>query len=166
MAFASAIDAQILIWGIKNQATPNRVEMIERARAFFRKCDEDRERIILPAQALAEFLVGYTDQQCRESLALLSKGFIIAPLDAKAAVIAAQIQRDVDLKGLMGEHGIARQTIKADVNVVASAIAAGANYLYSEDGHMKALGLNRIIVKSLPVDRQRGIFDREGVQEK
>ena len=69
-----SIDAQILIWGIKRQATPNRQEMIERAADFFRQCSEDRQQVYLPAQSFAEFLVGYDADRRRQLIALLPRG--------------------------------------------------------------------------------------------
>src|SRR5438874_1320653 len=132
MAFS--IDSQILIWGIKKQASPNRVDMIAKAEYFFAKCQEDRVQIMLPAQALAEFLVGYNEEQQGQCLGELSKGFIIAPFDAHAAAIAAQLQTDWNsLKKIMVQYGLSRPQIKADINVIATSVAAGASHLYSED---------------------------------
>lgn len=148
---AASIDAQILIWGIKRQSTPNRADMIPRAAKFFQKCQENRTPIFLPAQSLAEFLVGYTAEKRRHTLATLPKSFIIKPFDAHAAAIAADLQRDWnELKKIMVEYGTTRAHVKADINVIATSIAAGASHLYSEDGQMTALAGGRIIVVGLP----------------
>ena len=157
---AIGIDAQILIWGIKRQATPNRQQMIPRAERFFRRCKDDGKRIYVPAQSLAELLVGYSAAQRRQTLATLPKSFLIAPFDAKAAAIAAELQHNWDhLKQVGSEYGITRQQIKADINVLASAIAAGASYLYSEDGQMKSFAQGKIIVCGLPeMDDQKSLF--------
>jgi predicted nucleic acid-binding protein len=104
---AISVDAQILIWGIKCQATADRQHMIERAERFFQWCESDRQQVYIPAQALAEFLVGYDAEQRRQSLARLARGFLIAPLDAKAAVIAADLQTNWDqLKAIGAEYGL------------------------------------------------------------
>jgi predicted nucleic acid-binding protein len=150
---AISVDSQILIWGIKRQATPNRQHMIERAARFFQGCQQDHQQIYLPAQSLAEFLVGYTAEQRRQSLARLSQGFLIAPLDAKAAIIAADLQTDWNtrVKAVMQEFGLTRQQVKADINVLACAIAANASRLYSEDRQMISLANGKILVEPLPV---------------
>jgi predicted nucleic acid-binding protein len=148
---AISVDAQILIWGIKRKATPARQNMIQRAAAFFRMHESDRQQIFLPAQALAEFLVGYDAEQRRQSLARLSRTFLIAPLDAKAAAIAAELQTNRAAIDETKEHfGLVKQHIKADINVIACAIAAGATHLFSEDGQMRTLAQGKIIVEPLP----------------
>ena len=155
-----SIDAQILIWGIKKQATANRAHMIARASAFFERCRNDRTKLILPAQALAEYLVGFDDATRNRSIVMLERTFIIAPFDAKAASVAASLQRDRDLLRDIGEeYGLRKQTIKADINVLASAIASGSTRLISEDAEMVKLAQGRIIVDLLPtIQRQTDMF--------
>ena len=125
--------------------------MIARARYFFQQRAEENDQVIIPAQSLAEFLVGYTEEQCQQSLAALSKGFIIAPFDAKAAAIAASLQRDWNQlrKIAIKFGGLTKQQIKSDINVLASAIAAGASHLYS-DPQMPSFAQGKIIVERLP----------------
>ncbi len=155
-----SVDAQILIWGIKKQATENRRDMIPRAEHFFRRCQERREQLILTSQALAEFLVGYSADQMRASLVVVSRTFIIAPFDAKAAVIAAELQSN--WKQLRDDHGGTKQTIKADISVLASSIAIGADYLYTEDPQIGTIAKGRIIVRPLPpIETQSGLFGHE-----
>ncbi|RIK72992.1 MAG: hypothetical protein DCC68_25625 [Planctomycetota bacterium] len=152
---AVSVDAQILIWGVKGQATPNRVDMIVRAAHFFAQCRSGKTRIIVPAQALAEYLVGFDDESLQESLRLISEGFIIAPLDAKAAAIAGELQRDWDeLKGIISdfkEYGATKQTVKADINVIASSIASEATTLYTDEAEkFRRIAKGRILIKRLP----------------
>jgi len=163
---AISVDAQILIWGIKRQATKNREEMIERAVAFFRQCSNDHQQVYLPAQSFSEFLVGYDPAKRRELLTLLPRGFIVAPLDAKAAAIAADLQTNWNLLREIGaEFGTTRQQIKSDINVLASSIAVGAAYLYSEDAQMNRLAQGKMLVKGLPLVRPKAghLFDPEDV---
>jgi predicted nucleic acid-binding protein len=155
---AVSIDTQILIWGIKKQASANRRRMIERAEQFFARCAEAKERLILPAQSMAEFLSGYSDEQRVASYEQL-KNFIIAPLDAKAAAIAAKLQRDWDfLKDVAKDYGSTRQHIKADVNIIASSVAAGATMLYSNDLQMPRLAQGIIPVVELPEPSEQTSF--------
>lgn len=148
---AIAVDAQILIWGVKKQATENRKHMIERASHFFEKCKSDRQQVFIPAQSLAEFLVGLSFQQQQQAISAISRSFVVVPFDAKAAMIAAELQQDWSgIKQIMAEHGVVKQHIKADINVLASAIAAGATHLYSEDGQMSSLARGKIIISKLP----------------
>ncbi len=159
---AISIDSMILIWGIKREATQNRSDMIPRATAFFKQCRDDHERIIIPAPSLAEYLVKLPAEQRAKSIALFEKSFIIAPLDAKAAAIAADLQYDMDaLKSLAKEYSISRQMIKADVYVLACSIAAGATAIYSCDEHLVRMAKGKIIVRQLPEpsETQRLIYD-------
>lgn len=149
---AVSIDAQILIWGIKSQSTPNRAGMIPRAAKFFKSCQENKTQLFLPAQSLAEFLVGYSSEQRRLTLEALQKSFVIKPFDARAAAIAADLQRSWnDLKNVMAEYGLTKQQIKSDINVIATSIAAGASHLYSEDEQMTSLAQGKLPIARLPM---------------
>ena len=156
---AVSIDAQILIWGIKRQSTPNRADMIPRAVKFFQKCQDTRTQVFLPAQSFAEFLVGYTPEQRQQTLAVLPRTFIVKPFDAKAAAIAADLQRSWnDLREIMAEYGLTKQQVKSDINVLATSIAHGASHLYSEDEQMPSLAQGKILIARLPpAVEQRGL---------
>lgn len=160
---AISVDAQILIWGIKRQATANRQHMIERAAAFFRQCDQNRTQIYIPAQSLAEFLCDYDADKRRQSLAKVARGFQIAPFDGKAAVIAAELMADWNqLRQIGDENGLTKQQIKADINVLASALAVNARYLYSEDRQMISFAKGRnIIIEKLPTSTVPPPADRK-----
>jgi predicted nucleic acid-binding protein len=150
-----AIDAHVLIWAIKKEATANRQDMIVRADDFLRQCRTERREVFIPAHALAEFLAGYDDAQVHRTIISLSRSFVIAPFDAKAAIIAAKIQRDWNkIKQIANESGVDRCQIKADICIVASAVASGASTLYSHDRQMVSLAQGHgITVKELPPPR-------------
>jgi DNA-binding NarL/FixJ family response regulator len=74
-------------------------------------------------------------------LSVLARGFLLAPFDVKAAAIAAKISRDRELlQSLKTQENRTRICIKADINIVASAIAAGATSLVTEDS-----GIHKIV---------------------
>jgi predicted nucleic acid-binding protein len=162
-----SVDAQILIWGVQGQATAQRQEMIPRARAFFERCKAEQLKIHLPAFALAEYIVGLDQKQQAESLAALSRTCLIAPFDGKAAIIAASLQREwrQTIKPIQDEYSLTRGNIKADICVLACAIASGATVLYSEDPQMSRLAKGMILVKPLPGTEDKEPLARDASDE-
>jgi hypothetical protein len=170
-----SVDAHVLIWGIKRQASANRAHLIGWAAEFFKACAARRDTLILPAPALAEALVGYSQAKRDESLAEIARSFFIAPLDAHAASIAASLYDKSMVDQLIAEHGVTRQCIKADIYVIACSVAAKATHLISHDRHVKKLARGLVIVDELtsPVvapsqpppeqhkanQRNKGLFD-------
>jgi predicted nucleic acid-binding protein len=157
-----SVDTNIMIWGIKRQAEPGQEEMIERAVSFFSDLATRQIRVAIPAQALAEFLIRYSSEdERRRSLHAIERGFVVAPLDGKAAIIAAELWPGTEqLDAIRGTHNVTRQIVKADINVIASAIAIGATKLFShEHERFRRIAGSRIIVEDLPLI-QRRMFPR------
>lgn len=146
------VDTQVLIWGIKRQSTPNRVAMIERAEFFIEECRRTKTIIMIPSVVLAEFLAGYSAIDRPEIEKRVAANFFIAPFDAPAAAIAADIwSKKAERQRVQAALGTTRETIKADIQIVATAIAHKARRLLSEDGGVQAFSIGRIICEPLPV---------------
>ena len=90
------IDTQVLIWGFKRDATPNRRHTIAKADELFRQASEQGTKILIPSLVVSEVLVRYQDSERDAVLASLSKRFRIAPFDARAAKIAATLFADTE----------------------------------------------------------------------
>lgn len=82
----------------------------------------------------------------------LRKGYHLPPFDFQAASHYARLFK-ISIKGLKKErheHQLTTRDIKADLMIVASALAQGATCIYSNDqGLMKVAG-NAIKVEKLP----------------
>jgi len=51
------LDSQILVWGIKQQATAGQEDMIPRAKAFLKWLDDNDKKVIIPAPIITEILM-------------------------------------------------------------------------------------------------------------
>lgn len=91
----------------------------------------------------------------------LEKNFFIAPFDTKAAMLAAELQREC-FGALKSDENISRQALKADIKIVATAIAHGAKAIYSDDSHFQRISNGRILVKQVPPLKggQRDLFEQ------
>lgn len=67
------IDSNIIIWGIKKQATDGQEEMIKRAEQFFLHADEYDDIILIPSIVLAEILAPDPPQLKAKYIEILSK---------------------------------------------------------------------------------------------
>lgn len=146
------VDSNIIVWGIKKQATDGQEEMIARAEKFFSRIDEYQDYVIIPTIVLAEVLAPEPTIIRAKYLEILNKTFVIAPFDARAALKYAEMMsgRLEEVKTISNDIGIPRQKMKADHMVIATAIVNGANCIYSTDTGLKAFANGYIDVKDLP----------------
>ena len=146
-----SIDTNVMIWGVKRVATPGQEPMIPLGVAVFEYCKREHLDIIVPTQVLEEFLVDYSDEERTRQLEIIQANYIVPPLDAAAAAIAAKLRHDKDLlDGIRQEFGITRQVIKADINILATSISAQATRVVAFDAHMRKLAQGMILVHTLP----------------
>jgi predicted nucleic acid-binding protein len=156
-----AIDTNILIWGLDRRATAGIEGMVPLAERFFEYAARERIEVIVPTQVLAEFLVRNTEDERQAAIALIDPSFPLAPLDFPAALIAAELTSNRNhTEEVRATFGLTRQVVKADVNIIASALNFGATKLISGNfQEMRALAQGRIIVQSLP-DFVASVIDR------
>lgn len=158
------LDNNILIWGVRGVATSGQEEMIQRAQAFFEDLDASDADILIPTVVVAEFLAGVPKQQHLGLLDVLHRRFQVVPFDVRTAAIAAELWRDAaernpHLKDQIRDAfpGIERAKIKADLMILATALARGADVLYTHDGPLKMAAGGRIEVRELPPPRPRQV---------
>ncbi len=133
------LDTQGLIWGIKRQGDRDRVRI---AREFFDRADKSGNRVVIPAVAVAEMLVQANETQRAEWAAVLEACFEVAPFDLPAAVEAASLERR--RRDQLGGVGGATGKLRFDVQIAATALAAGAECLVTYDGDLRAVCEGRI----------------------
>jgi predicted nucleic acid-binding protein len=144
-----AIDTNILVWGIRRQG-PH--EKQERAQWLFQELEESQAQVIVPTVALAEYLRPFnTAEQRTEIIAQFEERFLIMPFDTRCTSLAAWLfNKGQELRQSGVEGG--RNQLNADSMIVATAAAAGAERLYSEDEGMRNLAAiwTRWDVRGLP----------------
>ncbi|MFN8446501.1 MAG: PIN domain-containing protein [Caldilineaceae bacterium] len=143
-------DTHVLIWGIKQEAQPSQREMIEKANALIRECQDKKDSVIIPAVVVAEMLCSVPHETHQRFFQILNESFMIVPFDARAALINARIwQEQKTLREEFREQQINRQAIKIDIQIAAIAIASGCNILYTEDAPLYRLAERYIDVKKI-----------------
>jgi hypothetical protein len=119
------------------------VQARERVEQLIDDLDAKRERITIPAPALAEFLVlaGDDGPQFLSEITLRSN-FYIQPFDQLAAVELAAMEllaRKRDSKRSPLPETVPWQKVKFDRQIVAIAKLHRAHTLYSDDGDVRAI---------------------------
>ncbi len=156
------LDNHVLISGVRGVATPGQEGMINRAQCLFEDLDATDADILVPAIVVAEFLAGVRKPQHVGLLDVLNRRFQVVPFDARTAAIAAELwreaaERNPHLRDQIREAfpGTERAKIKADLMILASALARGADVLYTHDGPLKIAADGRIAVRELPAPRPK-----------
>lgn len=151
-----AFDTQILVWGVQGHSHPTQKGMIARATTYIEDLAKKNARIIIPTPVAWEYVCWFPVEEQDEQWAVLSRRFRLAPFDLRAAQIAAQIER-LRLSAVGGTKAktrqseaqigdLTRQKIKVDVQILAIAIAAGAESIITHDAeHFSPLAANHPI---------------------
>ena len=133
-------DTMILVWGIRGARRPDRGEREERAAAFFERYDASGDELVLTTPVVAEYLVGLDDDRRRRELEELAGAYRVLPFDLRVAGVAAKIRGDrAFLRGLNRDPLRSRVCLKADILIVATALAHGVRQIVSEDAGVHAI---------------------------
>ncbi len=141
-------DTQIIIWGVKKQATIGQENNIEKAKYLIKLCEQDKIDVIVPSVVVAEILCGLEPDSRNPFVELMHHRFIAPPFDTQAALQFAHIWRNK--RQIQGEIGISRAEMKADFMIIATAVVRGAECIYSEDVGLKKFAQDYIDVRPLP----------------
>ena len=151
-----ALDANILVWGIRGIPDPNRPDMVERCKALIADLEDQKQTRLIPSVVFAEYLIGHTAEQQAEEVRIIGRHYFIAPFDGRAATIAAELYDAQVFKQIVTADGVGRQCLKTDYNVIATAIRHGASSLYVDDKHFKKIANDRIKIHPVPPLRPPG----------
>jgi len=128
--------------------------MIDRAAAFVAQTEHSRGRIMIPSLVASEFLVRYEEQDRVAALTKLQSRFFVAPMDAKAAWLAARMFADkVAWDKSRTDDGYTRQWIKTDIAILATAVAHEAEAIYLEDDPLFNLATSLSEYVTMPIRR-------------
>lgn len=156
------IDSQVIVWGIKKQATKGQEDMISKAETFFNWVDNNEYDIIIPAIVVAEVLAPEPETIRANYLKTLTTGFVIVPFDTRAAFKYADILhgRFNELKAAADQIDISKHRMKADHMIIATAIVNNANCIYSYDKGLTTFGSGFIDVRKFP-EPPRDLFNQK-----
>lgn len=162
------LDASVLIklFNIK-KATRDEKKKLDH---LIQTLEEDRERVIIPTPALAEYL-SHAGNAASELLDVLRKQsiFELAPFDQRAAVeCAVAINRDKTAGDKRGGANATWAKVKFDRQIVAIAKVNRASVIYTDDDDIRRIaprdGIKAVSVADLPLppsDKQVGLFEEE-----
>lgn len=150
-----ALDTTIVIWGVRELVPPGREDMVPRCVDLIRSLKERRVPIMFPSVAVAEYLAGFSAAEQKIQQAIISEHFFVAPFDMRAAAVAGELFDKRLMKTVRQETDIPRQCLKADLKIIATAIAHGATSIHADDKHFTSMACGRILVKEVPPVRDR-----------
>lgn len=141
------VDTHVLIWGIRKTANADQVSMIIRAESYLKALAEEGALLMIPAVAMAEFLVKVPPEEHSVMIARLGESWIVQPFDNNAAQEYARIwqewERMKDCGTFPDEESVLssnRSHLKADIMILASAIVGNAEVIVSHDDLLLKLG--------------------------
>lgn len=155
------LDTQILIWGIKNEATAGQEALIPKAQAFLKHLDKNQVQVLIPSIVIAEFLMRIPPEAHATIGNLIQRSFVVAPFDLQASAHFArlwQLHHAVAEAPLAGADTFTRSALKADCMIVAAAIARGADCIYSYDKGLKKFANGQIEVLPIPDILEQATF--------
>jgi predicted nucleic acid-binding protein len=143
------IDSMVFIDGIKKNTT---ADAVARAEYFLDWVDQAGHQLIIPTVVIAEVLAPEPLEKYPVYMDVIEKGFMVADFDTRAATRYSQLMmnRIPEIKQIAQQHGIIRNKMKIDHQIIACALVHNANCIYSSDPGLKAFGSPFIDIKDLP----------------
>jgi predicted nucleic acid-binding protein len=139
------LDTQILYWAVVKKAVPGAEKLISLASDFVKWLDsQPNTTIIVPTIVVGEMLIPVPEDEHPKVLAQFRQDWMIVEYDLKAASIFAKLRREhitqkrfKDLRNLHPDT--TKKELVADAMIIATAIAHGAEKLYSHNKDLRAL---------------------------
>lgn len=145
----AAFDSQTCIWGIKRQSGPGQANMIGLADQLIKLLTKHRVDILLPSTVVSELLSDLPKPQALSFFNDVSKRFRISYFDPKATIVLGEILNHHYSNKKYQTLGITKTVMKYDAYIIAGAIAAGAECIYSEDPDFPKIAAHFIPILSL-----------------
>jgi predicted nucleic acid-binding protein len=158
----ACLDTQILVWGLKEQATEVQQDMIPKAKAFLRHLDNKGTRVLVPALVVAELLMPVPPEQHAIVTNLFERSFMIGDFNLRASSFFARIWRSKIGDGTVASLqavGVFRAELRTDCLIVATAVAHGASCIYSNDERVRRFADGHIRAMEMPsIPEQLDLF--------
>jgi predicted nucleic acid-binding protein len=146
------VDSMVIIYAnlapAKGKGTQSDVLKALSKRAQLFLLEHEKDEIFLPTIAVSELLVPVPAIQKGAVSAAITERFNCPPFNLQAATIAAELW--AAYKSNQGGQQYNRQTLRADVMIIASLKAAGVNHFYSHDKQCRNLANLIMTAKDLP----------------
>jgi predicted nucleic acid-binding protein len=147
------IDSNIVVWGIKKQATKGQEGMIPMAEAFIENLQTEKAILLIPAPVVTEILAPVPVPDHAKLTDLISRIFRVVPVDTIIAMKAAELWHSKpDWKQVYqkdGQEGM-RNRFKYDILIAATAIVRNANCIYTHDDRLINLCNGLIPASKIP----------------
>ena len=143
------LDTQILIWGVKGEATQGQEHMTAKAKAFIADLAKQKVKCIIPAIAVAECMFKASPEKREAILSVFRQCFHVAPFDLAAAEKYVSMYDNESFRNARQQSGASRETIRIDGMIVAIAVANKAECIYSDDEHVRPLAKGHIECRTL-----------------
>lgn len=155
------LDTQVIRWGVMKEEskTPQGTLLISRAIHLIELLEQQKASVILPSIVVGELLVTVPERDHPAVLDRLNEDWLIVDYDLRAAQLFAKIRKDQVINQIMdeirqGNPYATRRQLSADIMIVATAIAHGAEKIYSHDKDFLKLAaphIDAIDFMSIPV---------------
>ena len=153
MAELVLLDTMICLWGMKGQATPGQEHKIRDAQRFLDYLDEEGFEVAISAVTLSELLVACGESEREELAKEIGETLLVLSFDVGSAIQASILFQNWKQKNESTSN--TRQTVKADCQILGTAIAHGASTLFTEDKEILKMAGNRIKVLPIPPQAQQ-----------
>lgn len=148
------LDTHILIWGIKEEATPGQELMIPKAKLFLKWLDDNKIKAIIPSVVISELLLPVPPELHNQVTDIFDQKFIVAPFDTAAASCFAKIwqskNNDKTIQRLKYDYRTTKAELKTDCQIVAIAVSRKASCIISYDKKLTKFAEGYIEVKLIP----------------
>lgn len=162
----NAVDTNILIWGVRKEPDANRPDMVERCSRLIADLQARNITIAVPSVVLAEYLMGHSSVDQKREYLIIGQSFFVPPFDVAAAAICAELY-DKETFDAIVSQGVPRQCLKTDYKVIATAIAARASRIYTDNvAQFRRIAGNRIMVSEVPaIGGPPALSSDDGIRE-
>lgn len=129
--------------------------MIAKAKFLIQRCQNEKTQAIISAISLAELLSGTSSEEQMRYYEVINRRFRVVLFDGIAAIQFARMwpqwkERRKQAAESLGIESISREEVKADYMIIATAIAVGANCIYSDDAKLRKFAEGNIQALPLP----------------
>ena len=107
------LDTHVIIWGIKEEASPGQENMVQRAKSYIRHQVNQGVDLMIPAPVVAEALIRGEVDDLRTIRTIIESSFFIPAFDSPAAFLAAELERSRGVDELLekGQENLIRHQV-------------------------------------------------------
>lgn len=151
------LDNNITAFALRDDAHPDDLTKVKKARALINYLDDEGKIILLPTPVITECLVPVEVHRRDKVLKAINK-FMIGSFDHMAAITCAELMHAItpaEKKFKIAEK-ITKSKMKFDYMIAAIAIVNEAECIYSEDEGLRKFCEGHITVRSIPDIPEQG----------